>query len=102
ATLELALELVSLLDQEAKSDPVQGGPAALRTQLYAPGGAEYLQSLRDVLLTQAVLGQALERDDARREIDRFVAWVRRLGVVQIESDYGSHDWHYDIRLILGK
>jgi hypothetical protein len=102
STLELAHELVRLLEEEAKSEPGHGRAVALRTQLYAPGGAEYLQSLRDVLLTQAVLGQALEPDVAAQEIDRFIAWVRRLGVVQIESEYGSNDWHYDIRLILGK
>ena len=79
-----------------------GSPAALQTKLYARGGADYLDSLKDQLLTQAVLGQALEPEVARREVQAILDWVRRLGVIAIDSAYDTESWHYDIILSLSQ
>ncbi len=100
STIELAHELVDLLDKEQQEKPLRL-PTALRSHVYARGGAEFLSSIEDILLTQAILGSAQEPDAARKQVKDFLGWVRHLGVVEIDSGYGATSWHADLRLILG-
>jgi hypothetical protein len=102
STLDLGHELIDLLDQEAAQGSDRGSPSADQTQLYSKGGAEFLQSIEDILLTQAVLDQALSPDEARRQVKTFVDLVRHVGVLQRDIGYGANDFHYDVRLILEK
>jgi hypothetical protein len=74
----------------------------VQTQLYSAGGADFLSGIEDILRTQAVLGQAVEPDVAKREVRELIEWVRHLGVMRIDSGYGANEWHYDIRILLGK
>lgn len=102
STLELGHELIDLLESAAK----QGKEAAVagcdRTQVYSRGGAEFLESIQDILLTQAILDQALSPESARQQVRTFIDLVRHLGVLERDVGYGAHDFHYDVRLILDK
>ena len=100
STLQLCHELVDLLDQEAAS-PERAGPSpSARAQLFASGGTALLETFKDRLFTQTILDQAIPPDRAKEQVKAFTDWVRRLGSVQIESDFGPSDFHYDIRLKL--
>jgi hypothetical protein len=99
STLELGREMVDLLDHEAKTGPAAlGSPATACTQLYARGGTELLEAFKDRLFTQVMLDQPLPPERASQQVQTFLDWVRRLGILQLESNYGERDFRYDVRL----
>jgi hypothetical protein len=98
STLELAHELVDLLEAEAKREKHEESGSAVRSRLYARGGVAFGRNYQDVLVTQAVLGQALDSASARKQIDAFLAWAEKLGTIDIESIYGDKDWRLDFEL----
>ncbi len=65
STLELCHELVDLLDKESKSPTSKGRMAAVQSRVYGNGGAALLKGATDVLVTQAVLDQAVTPEAAR-------------------------------------
>jgi hypothetical protein len=101
STLELCRELVDLLQKEAKEKPASSESPA-RARLYAPGGAELLQSFEDQLITQTILDQAVKPSEAREQIRALIDFVRRLGTLELASHIGDKDFRYDIRLTVGK
>jgi hypothetical protein len=101
STIELAHELVDLLIEESKTKAA-GGPQSERTRIYSSGGADYLGSIQDILLTQTILDRGVAPETDKAQVKSLVDWVRKLGVIQIESLYEAKEYHYDIRLIPGK
>ncbi len=100
--LELGRELVDLLQKESKETLKKESPAAIRLQFYAAGAAQALQAAQDQLIAQTILKQALPPEEARKQVERFIDWVKNLGILHAESQYGKQDFQYDFRLILGK
>lgn len=100
STLELCHELTDLLEKEAAHPGPIASPAD-QTRIYASGATALLDAFKDRLFTQTILERALPPDRAREQVRAFTDWVRRLGVLQIEGDYGRQDFHYDIQLRLG-
>lgn len=94
STVELGRELVSMLQQPEQPT----GQSTTQMRVYAAGGATLLSALEDQLLTQTILDRASTVDDAKREAARFVEWIRSLGLLQIEVDYGRTEFHIDIRM----
>jgi hypothetical protein len=101
STLELAHEMVDLLQKEAKA-PKQGSPSATRSKTYSAGVADLLHSIQDQLLAQTILDQALPPKEAKEQVKAFIDLVRRLGVLEDEVHYGAKDFRFDFRLTLGK
>jgi hypothetical protein len=99
STLELCHELVDLLEKEA-AHPISAGSPPLQTQIYASGGTALLEAFKDRLFTQTILDQAIPPDRAKEQVQAFTDWVRRLGILRIETSYGAHDFRYDIQLKL--
>ena len=99
STIELAHELIDILEKEGKTPAASCGSVAVRTKIYGEGGAEYLQGIQDVLLAQTILDRAAAPESARGQVKAFLDWVRKLGVIQTEVTYGAQDFKYDIRLI---
>ena len=95
--LSLCRQLVDLLDQETKASADRGSAATLRERVYAAGIAELLGAFKDRLYTQTMLGQALSPQEAADQVGIFMDWVRRLGALHIETNYGARDFRYDIR-----
>ena len=71
-------------------------------RLYSTGGADILRTNQDFLLTQFILSQALEPPAARRQLDQLIQLVDRLGVADIDIEYGPRDARVDVRVKLGK
>jgi hypothetical protein len=102
STIELGHELADLLIEEDKGPKDKGQPAAVRSMLYARGAAESLKATEDILVTQAILDQALTPAEAREQVRKLIDVVSKLGVLTTESRYGEKDWRYDFKLTLGK
>jgi hypothetical protein len=101
STMELAHELVNLLQQEAKTGAVKS-PSAHQSRLYADGGADFLKSIDDQLFAQTMLDRALPPDQAQAQVKEFINLVRRLGTLRSEIHYGAQDFRYDVRLVPAK
>lgn len=103
STLELARELIDLLQQEEKSASGDHlSKSVVQSRIYPAGGADFLLRVEDVLRAQVILGQAVEPDVAKRDVKQLIDWVRQLGGVQTSSGYHEHDWYYDLRFFLKK
>jgi hypothetical protein len=100
STLDLCHEIVELLQKEAKEPSKPGHSAATYARLYAEGGALALQTVQDQLITQTILNQALAPEAAKRQVDLFINWIRRLGVLECKIIYGAKDFRFDVRLVL--
>jgi hypothetical protein len=99
STLEMCHELIDLLDKETKT---KGPVAAVNSRIYGAGGAALLRTAEDILVTQAVLGQAVTPEDAREQVKALVELVRKLGTVDQEVVYEAKQFRYDFRWKMGK
>jgi hypothetical protein len=102
STVELARELVDLLQAEAKAPDKKLNPLTSQSKLYGSGGAALLKATEDQLLTQTILGQALAPKLAQEQVQALIDLVGRLGVLHIEENYGKNDWRLDLRWLVGK
>jgi hypothetical protein len=105
STMELAAELLDLLDQESKQTREkarEGGSLMTVSKLYGSGGASILNVFKDHLLTQAILGLALSSEEAERQVNLFIDLVGKLGVVEHSQRYTRTSFHYDTQWQVGK
>jgi hypothetical protein len=101
STVELCEEMIDILQKEAK-EGARGEAAVSRMRLYADGLADQLSTVEDILVTQAVLDQALSADEARTQVRAALSLLRRLGSVSLEADLRSKEFHYDFRIKMTK
>ena len=94
STVELGRELVDMLQ---KPDGA-ASPKTTQMRAYAAGAATLLKAFEDQLLTQAILDRATTVEEARKEAARLVEWIRNLGRLQMELEYGPSEFQFDIRL----
>ncbi len=97
STMELAHELIDILDGEKKDDKQVESSSAVQSRLYARGGVAFGRNYSDVLVTQAVLGQALDAVKARKEVDDFLSWAASLGTIDIHSRYTDNSWQLEFQ-----
>jgi hypothetical protein len=102
STIELARELVDILEKEAKEGKGKGSPDVSRTRLYASGGVAALHVFKEQLLTQTILGRAVSPSDAVKEVEVFIKLFARLGVLQIKEQLARDHFSYDVEWILGR
>src|SRR5207302_8991187 len=99
--IELCHELIDWLEKEAKEKRA-GGPAAMRTVVYAAGSAEALEIGQDALLAQTILSRAVTLNEARTEAKAIIDLARRLGLLRVETVYGAKDFRVNVSLQLAK
>lgn len=97
STAEFGRELVGLLQKPEVSDPKRGSPKTTQMRAYAEGGVSMLKLFEEQLITQTILEQAASVDEARRQAALFVNWIRDLGRIEMDIDYGPNDFRFDIR-----
>jgi hypothetical protein len=102
STIELGRELIGLLEKEGQGPARGQGGLTAHTRVYSSGIAAALKAGEGQLLTQVVLGQALAPDEARAQVRAFIDLVARLGHIDLTSTYGPREFHYDLRLSLGR
>ncbi len=93
ATAELARDLVDALKAEQTQTL---GRASMRTHLYSSGLAEIYRSNEDAALTQMILAQALPPTAAKEELRALLNLIDQLGTLQIETNYGTNDFRYEV------
>jgi hypothetical protein len=102
STMELAAELVDLLDKEAQDPQKKFVSATRMDRLYGRGGAALLGIFRDQLLTQTILGQAATPQDAEKQVKRLIDLVGRLGVLKVSERVFKNSFHYNFEWQMGK
>lgn len=98
STIELGREMVELLQRPEVNDSAKGSPETMRMRVYSAGGAELLKAFEDRLITQTILDRAVSSEQARKEAESFVNWIRSLGRLELDTNYGESDYKLDIRL----
>lgn len=88
-----ARELIRILPTEAGD----GSQCSTQMRVYAAGGASLLKAFEDQLLTQTILDRAVGTEQAKKEAAAFVNWLRSLGRLEIDTEYGPDDYRTDIR-----
>jgi hypothetical protein len=96
STMELAGEVVDLIDKETK-EKKKGSPATGVQRIYAEGGVALMRAFHDQLVTQTILGRAVDPDKAEKEVAAAVDWVSQLGQLQITQEFHKNSFHYDIQ-----
>jgi len=100
SSIELARELVDLLQQEGDRKTTSG--AAVLARVYSSGLVSQLRSAEEQLVTQLVLGQALSPEEAREQVQALLRLVQGLGSLDLESVYSRNNHRLDLRFDLGK
>jgi hypothetical protein len=73
-----------------------GGAAVWRACAYAVGAASALASLPEPLITDAILEQGVGIEEARKQVNELVAWLRTLGTARIEIDERDTEYQFDV------
>jgi hypothetical protein len=93
----LCKELLDLLEKEKRTKPTT---ATTRFQVYSSGVAAQLEAAKDQFRTGLVLSLAMDPKAAQDQVQKLISLVERLGTLQMETHYRSHDFRFDIRLKL--
>jgi hypothetical protein len=48
------------------------------------------------------LAGTLAPEEVLQHFQAFTRWVRRLGVLQLETEYGANDYRWDLRFQVGQ
>jgi hypothetical protein len=96
STVGLCRELVELLQLEQKA-PAAGDAATSRIRLYAAGAGDLISTNEDILITQTILDQAAAPGEAREQVKALIAYVRKLGTLDLTATYLDREFRYDFR-----
>ncbi|GIW80094.1 MAG: hypothetical protein KatS3mg105_1901 [Gemmatales bacterium] len=99
STLELGHELARLLAKEAKTQPRQRSLAVDNDIVYGNGLAELVALFKDQLMVQTALSQAVPPEQAEKQVDALIDWIRGLGRIVSTTTFGDDRFSIDIRLI---
>jgi hypothetical protein len=95
STIEMGREMIHTLKKPASNAPANY--TAGRSWLSAAGGTALLKAFQDQLLTQASFDRAATIDEVRPEVEKFMAWVGKLGVLDFDTEYRPHEFRFEIK-----
>ncbi len=96
STIELCRDLVDQLQAQQKS-PGKGLSSSVRERYYATGFADLLAGIQDQLVTQAILDQAADPEEAKKQVRQFIRLIGGLGSLKGRSDFGDKTWTFEYR-----
>jgi hypothetical protein len=99
STLDLGKDLVDCLIKEGKDGT---SPATSRTHVYGTGIAANIRQSEDLLVSQAILSQAVPAAQAKKQFEELATLVEGLGQVRFETRYGERDFRFDVRWLFDK
>jgi hypothetical protein len=94
STVELGRELVALMQMPATEPSAKTS----RLRVHADGVVELFNVFEEAVVTSVILDRALPVAQAKKEATAFLDWVRRLGKLEIEVDYGANSFSWDFVL----
>jgi hypothetical protein len=92
-TFEVCKKLITEVKRTAK---LPGSDAVWRNRGYAAGAADALAALPDPLVTDAILGQGVGIEVARKQVAELVKWLRTLGTARVEIDERDTEYRLDV------
>ncbi|MGF1579965.1 MAG: hypothetical protein ACFCD0_11440 [Gemmataceae bacterium] len=99
STLELATDLVKLLQKQQVQKPLQSSTTLLK--FYSEGLAVPLRQGKDTLVAQAVLSQAQTPEQANKEVAMLIDLVSQLGTLDYRATFHQNnttfDWVLDLK-----
>jgi hypothetical protein len=101
STLELCREMVELLQAEQKTPPAST-PQFPQGRFTSSGVARVLEGVRDQLITQTILDQAVTPAEARKQVQAFIDMVRSLGSATLRVRCSENQFQFDIEYRSGK
>ena len=93
STFEVCKKLITEVKRTAKLPP---SAAVWRNRAFAAGAADALAALPDPLVTNAILGQGVGIEDARKQVAELVAWLRTVGTARVEIDERATEYRLDV------
>src|SRR5205823_4789388 len=96
STIELARDLIDLLQAEEKS-PGKSLRYRASDRYYTSGAAALLAGIEDQLITQAILDQAVEPAEAKKQVKQLIDLVKGLGAVTSHADFEERRFSYEFR-----
>jgi hypothetical protein len=101
STVELCRELIDLVQAEQKA-PATPSPQHPQGRLASSGVARILEGVRDQLITQTILDQAVTPAEARKQVQAFIDMVRSLGSANLRVRCNENQFHFEIEYRGGK
>ena len=96
STIDLARELVDLLQAEAKM-PAKLIRMTSTDRFYSAGIADILEAFEEQLVAQGILDQAIPADEAKQQVKAFIKLVRGLGSLTEEITFEEKSFRFDLR-----
>ena len=93
STIEVCKKLVTEVKRTAKTAP---SPAVWRGKGFADAAGTALGAYPDPLVTDAILTDGVGIEDARKQVDALVAWLKTLGTARIEIDERDAEYRFDL------
>jgi hypothetical protein len=86
-------ELIGILKKEDRSKPMSQN---MQMRAYANGLGGYIYTSADQALAGTILSQGLKIGAAREQTTELFAFVQKLGVASIETDYTDKTFRFDL------
>jgi hypothetical protein len=93
STLEFCHEMIPLLQNESAGS---AHSSPFRMRLYGAGGSDLVRGFEEQVLGQIILDQAVKPAEARQQLEALMAWLRRLGTVELRSEYLDKEFRFDV------
>jgi hypothetical protein len=97
STIELCHDLIDEM-KAAEKKTVKTSKYKSTDRFYGAGFAGLLEGMEDQLITQAILDQAIEPDEAKKQVRELIDVVKGLGNVTSHVDVKDKETHYTFRL----
>jgi hypothetical protein len=93
STVEVCKKLIAEVKRTAD---LPGSAAVWRAKAFAAGGGDALIALPDPLVTDAILGEGVGIEEARKRVDALAGWLKTLGTIRLEIDEATAEYRLDL------
>lgn len=101
STMELGRDLIQHLSHESDASDPSDGTSVHHVFSWAALG-KYLESIRSFLVTQSILQEGLDREEAEKQFDLSQKLLERLGSVEASVQYGATHFRFELRSRLSR
>lgn len=77
-------------------DPAACSPAVWRNRVYGAGAAAGLKARPEAVITDAVLGQGIGLDEAKKQVEQLAKFLSTLGTLGVEVEHGAEAFRVEV------
>jgi hypothetical protein len=96
STIEFCREMIDLLQREFESSQSNAHTSPFRSKFYGTGAAELVRGFEEQILGQIILDQAVKPGEGRQQMEALMAWLHRLGTLELRSEYLEKEFRFDV------